>query len=304
MTKEQGLASCKGFDLANSILSLWVFKKRQAGGFTAKSIEITPALSSALKSIVSSTLEARTEVDDYSLVALINEVGCLHVGTDETCFSDLKALVDEPAEEHRIQGARDLKNLTGYLIRLRANGNVLYCVKQVPNTWQTKKANTVVNVVMRAHQLDIVDEPSFTISKSFDFITLDNDLFILNKRAFEALLSYKIEYANSFSALQQDANFTTRFTDLQPFLTHVGSNTMHLRRMAVIQQRAHYTDQAYMDRLRDVNTQEGWNIQFDPTGKIIATEDTMKVIMQVLLNHRLYSRLSLTTFDVPSTAAV
>ncbi|MNI99947.1 hypothetical protein D3C73_1591630 [compost metagenome] len=74
--------------------------------------------------------------------------------------------------------------------------------------------------------------------------------------------------------------------------------------MAVIQQKAHYADVAYMTRLREVNQQQGWNIQFDETGRIVPTDESMRAIMQVLLNHRLYSQLSLDTFDVPSSEAV
>lgn len=304
MTKEQALIDCRGFDVAHAVLSMWTVKKRQGGGFIAKSIDVADTLTAELKRIVSGALQAHTEVDDYSLVAQRNEVSCLHVGVDETCFADLKALVDVPAEERRIGGASDLKNLTAYLIRLRSNGRVLYCVRQVTDAWKTKKALSVVNVVLRGNQLDLIEDRSFTIAKTLDFVVLDNDLLALNKRAFETLLSYKIEYANSFSALQQDGVFAGQFTSMQPLIDHVGTNTMHLRRMAVIQQKAHYTDHEYMDRLRDINAQEGWNIQFDGAGRIVATECTMKVIMQVLLNHRLYSRLSLTTFDVPSTSAV
>lgn len=304
MTKEQALVDCRAFDLTDGVLSLWVFKKRPVGGFTAKSIDVTDGLAAELKNIVARTLQAHTEVEDYSLVAQQNEVSCLHVGTDETCFADLKALVDAPAEEHRIEGERAFKNIAGYLIRVRLGQRVLYCVRQVTDAWKTRKARVVINVVLRANRLELVEDRSFTIAKTLDFIVLDNDVLVLSKRAFEALLSYKIEYTNSFVALQQDGVFVEQFASMQPLIAHVGTNTMHLRRMAMIQQRAHYADAAYMGRLQNVNTQEGWNIQFDAAGRIVATENTMKVIMQVLLNHRLYSRLSLTTFDVASTSAV
>lgn len=304
MTKEHALVECKAFDLAGGVLSLWVFKKRPTGGFTAKSIDVTDGLATELKNIVSATLLAHTEIEDYSLIAQRNEVSCLHVGTDETCFADLKALVDEPAEEHRIDGERAFKNIAGYLIRVRSGQRVLYCVRQVTDAWKTRKARVVINVVLRANRLELVEDRSFTIAKTIDFIVLDNDVLVLNKRAFEALLSYKIEYKNSFAALQQDRVFVSQFASMQPFIAYVGTNTMHLRRMAMIQQRAHYADAAYMGRLQNVNALEGWNIQFDAAGRILATAGTMKVIMQVLLNHRLYSRLSLTSFDVPSTSAV
>jgi hypothetical protein len=74
--------------------------------------------------------------------------------------------------------------------------------------------------------------------------------------------------------------------------------------MAVIEERAHYADAAYMQRLRDVNAARNWGILFDENGRIIATQETARVIMQVLLNHRLFSELSLRSFDVPSSSEV
>jgi hypothetical protein len=304
MTKEQSLADCKEFDLANGVLSLWVFKKRQTGGYTASSIDVTEGLATELKNIIARTLNYRTEVEDYSFVAQRNEVSCLHVGTDETSFSDLKALLDEPAEEHRIKGERAFKNISGYVIRVRVGTRILYCVRQVTDAWKTRKARSVINVVLRANRLELVEDRSFTIAKNLDFFVLDNDILIIDKRAFEALLNYKIEYVDSFTALQADPIFLGCFTEMAPLITHVGTNVMHLRRMAVIQQKANYANPDYMNRLRVANGQEGWNINFDPAGRIVATADTMRVIMQVLLNHRLYSKLSLTTFDVPSSSAV
>jgi len=167
MVKEQALAACKGLDIANGVVSLWVFKKRQAGGFTAKSIDATEGLTNELKNIVTQALRRRTEVEDYSLIAQCNEVSCLHVGADETSFSELKALVDAPAEEHRIEGERAFANIAGYVIRVRIGTRVLYCVRQVTDAWKTRKARAVINVVLRANRLELVEDRSFTIAKRF-----------------------------------------------------------------------------------------------------------------------------------------
>ena len=98
MTKELALADSRGFAVENSTLSLWVFKKRLGGGFSATSIEVTDALARELRNIATGSLQALTEVEDYSLVAQVNEVSCLHVGADETTFGDLKGLLDEPRQ--------------------------------------------------------------------------------------------------------------------------------------------------------------------------------------------------------------
>ncbi len=304
MTIQQSLEDCRAFNVADASISLWTFKLRVGGGFSAKSIDFTPELAAELRGIAMAAIASRTEIDDYTFISQCNEVSCLHVGTDETSFPDLKVLVDRPAEEHRISTDRDLRGVSGYLIRLRFDGRVLYCVKRVTDAWKTQKARQLVNVVFRANRLELVEDKSFTIAKSLDFAVLDNDLFVLNKSAFESLLKCKVEYANSFATLQQDPYFRGCFTDMQPLMAHVGTNTMHLRRIAVIRQKGHYADAAYMARLRQVTTQEGWNIQFDADGRIVPTPDSMKAIMQVLLDLRLHSQLSLTTFDVPSASAV
>lgn len=304
MTKELALAECRQFAVADGVLSLWVFKKRAGGGFTAKSIDITESLATELRHIVEEGLQARTEVDDYSPLAQRNEVSCLHVGTDETSFPELKVLLDAPAEEQRIEGSRAFKNIAGYVIRVRSGQRVLYGVRQVTDAWKTRKARSVINVVLRANRLDLVEDRSFTIAKSVDFFVLDNDILVVDKRAFESLLSYKVEYATSFVELQADPVFSGCFATMDPLTTYVGTNTMHLRRMAVIRQKANYADVAYMQRLRDTNVEEGWNIEFDSDGRIVASEETIIAIMQVLLNHRLHSKLSLSTFDVPSASAV
>jgi hypothetical protein len=304
MTKEQALADCRNLDVENGVVSLWVFKRRSGGGFTARSIDMTDALTIRLKAIVQAFVGERTEVADYQLLEAVNETGCLHVGTDETSFPELQQLIDQPAEEQRYRNERDLKAVLGYVVRVRAAQRVLYCVRRVPEAWQTKKAKNVLNVVLRANQLDVAEDPAFTIAKSFDFFVLGEDLLIVNKSAFESLLSYRVEYANAFGELQQEQQFVACFSTMQPLVEHVGTNSMHLRRMAVIKQKAHYADADYMARLRDINAQRGWNIQFDAQGRIVPSEETMKVIMQVLLNHRLFSQLSLGTFDVPSSSAV
>ncbi|WP_422614842.1 Kiwa anti-phage protein KwaB-like domain-containing protein [Methylobacter svalbardensis] len=72
----------------------------------------------------------------------------------------------------------------------------------------------------------------------------------------------------------------------------------------VIRARGYYKNPNYLIRLRDVSSTREWGIQFDDSGRIIPTEETMRSIMHILLDHRLRSELSENQYDVPSTSPV
>lgn len=306
MTVEQTLQKFKEFNIAEASLSLWVFKKSasQNANFTAHAVVVTNALASILKEIVTTTLARYTEVEPYTLLAQPNEVSCLCLEADETIFPELQELIDFPVEEHLIENLKQIENSAGYVVRLQNDEGTIYCVHRLAQNWRTTKRMSVVNTVLNGNQLDVVANQTFTIGRSFDFFAIDADVLVVDKTNFESLLNYRLTYSNSFESLQQDPGFSAAFTNLTPLIDHVGTNAMHLRRMAVIQQRALYADAAYMARLRQVNVQRNWNIGFDAAGRINPTEQTMRTIMQVLLNHRLRSELSEGDFDVNSSVPV
>lgn len=306
MTIEQTLNQCRSFDVNNASLSLWVFKKSisQNANFTARSVVVTDALKVLLKEIVSSTMERYSEVEPYSLLAQPNEVGCLCLETDETIFSELQDIIDLPVEEKLINNIKQIENSAGYVVRLQVDGEVLYCVRRLAENWSTKKRVSVINTILNGNQLDVVSDQTFSIGKTFDFFATATDILVFNKANFESLLNYKLMYSDSFATLQQDAAFVAAFTNMVPLISHIGTNTMHLRRMAVIQQKNLFADAVYMGRLRHINIQRKWNIQFDAQGRIDPTDDTIRTIMQVLLNHRLRSELSEDDYDVNSSIPV
>lgn len=306
MTKEATLVSAKKFPITESSISLWTFKKKTPTGYSAKSVVLSDELIEKVRAAATRSLARVTEVDDYALLAQVTEANCLYLEDNETNFHELQALVDEPPEEHVMKNIRDLQNAAGYLVRFwhAATKMSLYCVKKVGSDWIAQRKKGGIYAILRDNKLELIEEPALTLSDQFDFFCFDEKILVTTKRAFESVLRYKIVYQNSFASLQKDPVFTSIFVDMAPLIEHVGTNTMHLRRMAVIEQRAYYANPAYMQRLRAVCANRKWDIKFDNNGRIFATQDNMKDVMQVLLNHRLFSELSLESFDVPSTAPV
>jgi hypothetical protein len=306
MEAAEALKRLRGLDLNNAALSVWTFKKSTSKNarFRASSVVTTPELAAELKRIAHVWIDRCTEVDEYGLLATINESSCLHLETDETIFPGLLNLVSQPPEEHLIEDEAELEGSLGYLIRLIVGEDTLHCVCRLANDWKVKKRASMMNLVLNRNQLDLAHDQAFTIPKRFDFFVINDSILVTNKGNFESVLEYKQTYLTSFTDLQADAGFQAVFSDMAVLVGHVGTNTMHLRRMAVVQERGFYNDAAYMARLRQVNQERQWNIAFDEEGKIIPSIESVRAIIQVLLNHRLRSELTGNDFDVVSANPV
>lgn len=306
MTAPQALAKLRGFDLANAELSVWTFKKSNSrqSRFRASAVVTTPELATALRDLVTWWIDRCTEVEDYGLLASVNDNSCLYLESDETIFPALQDLVSRPPEEHLIENVSGLEGSTGYLVRMTLGDDTLHCVCRLTSDWKVKKRSSLLNLVFERNELDLAGEQAFSIPKRFDFFVINDDVLVVNKSSFESILDYKQTYVTSFSELQDDAGFQGVFADMAVLVEFVGTNTTHLRRMAVVQERAHYQDPGFMERLRQVNQVRQWNIEFDAAGKIVPSAETARVIVQVLLNHRLHSELTNNDFDVASASPV
>lgn len=308
MTIEQDLQTFGAFDVTQAAASLWVFKKRPATGemnpFTGVSVVMSDALRDQLKGLAKSYQASHTIAEEYNLLSQPSEGGFLAVSREGTLFPSLQRLIDQPLEECLVKNVKQLNNAAGYVLRLRHGESVIYCVKKANADWATRKKSGMMNIVFTAAGLEIIDNPSFSISRSFDFFVVGENVFMTSKPAFESLLNHKDSYEEAYAELKQEPGFSAALADFTVFDTFIGKNATHLRRMAVIKARGYYQNPDYMARLREVNVVRRWGIQFDEQGRIVPTTETMRDILHVLLDHRLRSELSDNQYDVPSTSLV
>lgn len=308
MTVVQDLQAFGAFDVAQATASLWVFKKRPATGqmnpFTAVSVVMSDALRDQLKGLVSSYQTSHTIAEEYNLLSQPSEGGFLAVSREETLFPYLQKLIDQPLEECLVKHVKQLNNAAGYVLRLRHGDSVICCVKKANADWGTRKKKGMMNIFFTEAGLDIMDNPSFSISRSFDFFVVGESVLMSSKPAFESLLNHKDTYEEAYAELKQEEGFSAAIADFAVFDAFIGKNATHLRRMAVIKARGYYQNPDYMIRLREINGLRSWGIQFDDQGRIVATQEKMRDILHVLLDHRLRSELSDNQYDVPSTTPV
>lgn len=308
MTVKNDLKAFGAFDVAQSVASLWIFKKPPKNSginpFTAVSVVMSDVLKSELRALVASYQGSHTFAEAYNLLSQPAEDGFLSVPCNDTLFLNLRELVDKPMEECLVKNVEQLNNAIGYVFRLRKDGSIIYCIKKTNADWATRKKKGMMNIVFSQAGLDIVENPSFTIARNFDFFMSGTHVFMANKPAFESLLNHKDTYELAYVELKQEPGFAAAIANIDAFDTFIGKNSTHLRRMAVIKARGYYNNPNYMTRLRDINELRGWGIRFDDQGRIVATPEKMRDILHVLLDQRLRSELSENQYDVPSTTPV
>lgn len=303
---QQTFASLRAFDFKNSQIHLWVYKRSTtAYKFSAHYVQTDEALNALLLGVVRSEVNRITEYAAYSYLAQTNENSCLTTQLAGSDFEYLKARVDRPEPDCRVQSIKDLKNAGGYVVKFVCNGQVVYAVKKTASNWKTSYLKTHINIVFRNGELSAAEDNAFAIEKTFDFYAHQQGLFIASKRAFESAMEHRASYAQAFVGLQQDQNFANLFTNMQPLIDHVGANSIQLRRMARIEERALFRRPGFLNAVQTVNTRRNWGLNFDPqTGQLVPCDQTTKAIMQVLLDHRLLSEVTDFIYDVPDATQV
>lgn len=308
MTVAQDLQTFQDFNCDASIASFWVFKKRTASPnispFTSVSVLISEELSAQLKLVVNGYRSTHTVTEEYALLSRTGEETFLTEHKEKTLFPSLQSLADKPAEENVVKKLKQLNNSAGYILRLRHGEDIVYCVKKSSADWAAKKKKGLLNVLFEEETLEIVDSPTFTIARSFDFFVIGETIFIANKPVFESLLNHRESYEEAYSQLKEEPGFAAAISNFSVFDTFIGNNATHLRRMSVIKARGYYKNPGYMLKLREINDLRSWGIEFDQQGRIAATPEKMRDILHILLDHRLRSELSDNQYDVPSATLV
>lgn len=299
-------AALRDFDYSQAHIYLWVFKRSTtARKFSAFFVQTDEVLNALLRDVVVSEIRRISEFAAYTHLAETNENSCLATTTSETEFEFLKVQLDRPEPECAARSIRDLKGAEGYAVKFVHNGLTVYAIKRSTSTWKTAYPIKYINMIFQNGELSAAEDNSFSIERSFDFYCLNDATFIAAKRAFESMLKHRIEYRRAFTGLMGNPNFSALFTNLQPIAEYVGNSAIHLRRMAAIEQKGVYAKPDFLANLQRVSERRNWMLNFEPeTTRIIPCEQTAKIILQVLLDHRLLSEVTENIYDVPDTTPV
>jgi hypothetical protein len=242
MPLPQGL---RDFEVANATVQVWLYKKSTIPDrgirFTGRWIDTDVNLDQALKQAIADKRDSILEVNAYSLLAATNDGIALQIDALETHAAAITAEAANPVLGRKVTKLKEVQNTTFYVVKLISGDQVLHAVRKTDGSWQSKKVYNILSVYFADDQLGLNQNPGFNISRDVDFFIIGDDVVIINKSAFESILSYREAHAQDFQRLQEEANFASLFSTLDPLVAFVGTNKLHLRRACVIRQKGNVT---------------------------------------------------------------
>jgi len=272
--------------------------------YVGRWVEKHDTLDGKLKEAVTAERDRITETHGYSLLAQNNENSAL---TIEALVTNAGLVISQAASElpvRRIKAMKEIQNTHFYAIKLSKSGTHLFAVRKAEGSWQTKNMKDVIYAFFSGARLALDDKPSFRMSPTIDFFIFGDQVLISNKGHFESILAYKQAHVEDFQKLQNEQAFQALFTTLDPLVSFVGTNKIHLRRACAIHDKGHYKNKKFMSRLQTDHTKYQLKLKFDGHGRIVPTEDTCGDIIRALLDHRLLSPFSEQLYNVEDAAVV
>ena len=294
------------FNYENATVQLWVFKKSAtAAKFRAWHVRTDEQVENLFRDAIRSETSRITEKIAYSHLSQNNDNSCLEHSLEESeGLVALLQVVDVPEAENTDAQLKQLKGAIGYIVKFQSGNQTVYAIKKTAPTWKPTVRNKMINAIFVNGELSAVPDESFTFDSYFDFYCLNETIFVASKRAYESTVADKKVYKRCFDDLTVDPQFLSVFSDIEPLKQYVGQNAIQLRRMTVIQQKALYKIPGFQQKVKDVSNARNWGINFDQDEKIVLCENTVRVVIQVLLDHRLLSEVTETIYDVPDAEAV
>ena len=304
------LETLQNFDLENSTVTLWAFKKsydknqREIPKYSGSWIETSDKLDEELKQAISNARDQISESLEYALLAQNNEESVLTIPSIETNAGLIVAQATSETDAKKASKIAKIHNSNFYSIKITNADNVIHCVRKTDDSWKTKKSSGLIATLFSDEGLDIEEKESFSISKYFDFFIVNETILIQNKQQFESILHYKAAHIQDLSSLLSENEFSSIFSDIEHLVDYIGSNKIKLRRMSAVKEKQYYKNQSFLQSLRDSHTEFGLSIEFDETGRIKVTPDSCQDILLALLDHRLKSHFSQNIYDVQHTVTV
>jgi len=295
-------------ELTVSLVLINEYKKGRIAHYLLKYIQIDDKIGQRIKNIVNSKIIDSNTFEEYAYDCPEPEGGLVRTldYTSTDFFKIFELLKPLNPEQDKIGNIDELLKAKAYLIVLRdVNGIKLVGYKHLPENWKLKKEKGLISFLFKNNRFEDIEESNvFSISSTIDFLYYDEELFILSKKLFEAGMNFRNGMIEKAEAFFEEPTVLNIFSNIEVLKNKTGNNIRYLKKIATIKNLSYYTNATFIEKLKSLNNEKGWQFLFDTDGKLVFTEEKTDDILTVLQNKRLHSELTEEDFDVDNVKKI
>lgn len=296
----QKLKRLKEFDLKSSKMTLWIVRRRLAGGQASYSVlraETGPKLQRRMKAVLMNSVELCNSVKEYEYISIDQDEESLLLPASESDFAKILENISDGSENDSLSSENELVGAWGYVIEAEHNDDFLFGFRQSSASWSAKRTvgSTIIFNNQRLEEIDV--SRSFKLDNELDFLCYKDHLFVHDKVNFEKGMNFRVSYELRRDAVVQEFKDRQIVQNPDEITRLCGTNLRILRKLATIARNAYYSDQQFIRNLRQQNESEGWGLRFDDE-MIVVDEENLLLVLTLLNDDRLKSPISNGLFDV------
>ena len=293
----------KNLNWNNASVSFYVVKRKliqREAKYEVLHVNINNDLAKKLRGNVVDKIKRSNTALQYDFNTADLDEDFLGLPTEDT---DMQSIIDElqgDTDPPTVDQYHNLLRSWMYIARFDIDGqSPLFSARRVPENWETKKVFQWINMVFQNNMLVSLDEQKvFRIDGKIDFFAYESVIFIVDKRNFETALNFREGMERNRDEIVKEFSNLGLFEDADVVSKLVGNNLRLLRRLSQIKKAGYYQDKNFLQSLKVVNEEDGWGIQYSPSGGIMVNEESIETVLRVLNNDRLTSKINNENFDV------
>ncbi len=288
---------------SKATVSFYIAKRRlqkHKAHYSVLQVNTDVRLRKKLRTVAVGWISKANNVREYDHITSDLDGDVLGIDTDGTDFQALVDMIMGEKSPEFVSGHSELLGAWMYIARLDLpNLNPLFAVRRVSGMWTTKKVSQVISMFFKDSMLfDLDQKELFRIDGKIDFYAFSGLIFVADKRNFEAVLNFREGMERSRDEMVNEFKKERLFEDAEKVGQLVGDNLRRLRKLSQVKKAGYYKDKNFIEKLKKISVEDGWGLEFSDDGKLMVDEESIDVVLRVLNNDRLTSKINEEDFDV------
>jgi Domain of unknown function (DUF4868) len=285
-------------------VSLWVIHRRlirKEARYTVKKLDVSGDIPRKLLKNISDAVSRSNHLEEYNFESTDQDERVFTHTIAETDLTEIVAKVQLGVDADRVETVDDLADAFALLTVVYTKNDLIVGFRRTFNGWSLKKLSSFYNTIFANRKLLEIDSGVvLKLDQKIDFYAFRDQIFILEKKNFEAGLNFRKGMESKKEQLLDGLKSKSLFNDVSPLEAKCGSNLHYLRKLTSIEKAGYYRDPNFIEKLKEANEKEGWKLQF-VEGQLVMTPENVDELITLLSNKRVKSLINEEKFDVEGT---